>query len=449
MRDMTTGTAWGHLWRYAVPVLLGNWLQLAYNAIDSIIAGRFIGKDALAAEGIAGSVMNLVILAITGLCIGTGVLMSELFGAGDLKRYRESLGTTMCVGISTSIPLMGFCIAFTPFMLKLMAVPKEIFDITTIYLRIIFAGMPFTFLYNALAAGLKSAGDSKTPLKFLAFSSALNAGLDLIFLGALHFGIVCSAMTTVVAEVISVLLAVSYLRRKFPELFPSRGEWKANRGLLKKILKYGGPTAFQQAVQPIGKILIQGQINALGVTTIAAYNVVTRVDEFAFIPEQGIAASIATFIAQNRGAKKEERIRPGFRAGLRLEVFYWILIGTVTAIFRVPIVNLFVSGEGAADVIREGSQYLGLMAVLYLFPAFTNGFQGLYRGMGKMYTTILGTAIQISVRTAVTYLLAPQMGIVGIAYACAAGWTLMLLFEVPYYFRCVRLLIKPVHIPSE
>ena len=449
MRDMTTGTAWGHLWRYAVPVLLGNWLQLAYNAIDSIIAGRFIGKDALAAEGIAGSVMNLVILAITGLCIGTGVLMSEYFGAGDLKRYRESLGTTMCVGVVTSILLMGFCIALTPFMLKLMAVPKEIFDITTVYLQIIFAGMPFTFLYNALAAGLKSAGDSKTPLKFLAFSSALNAVLDLIFLGALHFGIVCSAVTTVVAEIISVLLAVSYLCRKFPELFPDRREWKVNRGLLQKIIKYGGPTAFQQAVQPIGKILIQGQINALGVTTIAAYNVVTRVDEFAFIPEQGIAASIATFIAQNRGAKKEERIRPGFRAGLRLEVCYWILIGTVTALFRVPIVSMFVSGEGAAEVIREGSQYLGLMAILYLFPAFTNGFQGFYRGMGKMYTTILGTAIQISVRTAVTYLLAPQMGIVGIAYACAAGWTLMLLVEIPYYYRCVRLLIKPFHVPSE
>ena len=435
MRDMTTGTAWGHLWRYAVPILLGNWLQLAYNAIDSIIAGRFIGKDALAAEGIAGPVMNLVILAITGLCIGTGVLMSEFFGAGDLKRYRESLGTTMNVGAVMSILMMGVCIALTPFILKLMAVPEEIFDITTIYLRIIFVGMPFTFFYNALATGLKSAGDSKTPLKFLAFSATLNAGLDLIFLGVLHFGIVCSAVTTVVAEAISAFLAIVYLHRKLPELFPGKEEWKANGGLLQKIIKYGGPTAFQQAVQPIGKLFIQGQINALGVTTIAAFNAVTRVDEFAFIPEQGIAASIATFIAQNRGAKKEERIRPGFRAGLRLEVCYWILIGTVTALFRRPIVSLFISGAGAADIIREGSQYLGLMAIFYLFPAFTNGFQGFYRGMGKMYTTILGTAIQISVRTVVTFLLAPKIGIVGIAYACVAGWMFMLLFEVPYYFK--------------
>lgn len=298
--------------------------------------------------------------------------------------------------------------------------------------------MPFTFLYNALAAGLKSVGDSKTPLKFLAVSSALNAGLDLIFLGALHFGIVCSAVTTVVAEVISALLAIGYFRRKFSLLFPGREEWKADGELLHKIIKYGGPTAIQQAVQPIGKLFIQGQINALGVTTIAAFNAVTRVDEFAFIPGQGIAASIATFIAQNRGAKKEERIRSGFRAGLRLEFCYWILIGTTTALLRRSIVSMFVSGAGAEEVISSGSQYLGLMAFFYLFPAFTNGFQGFYRGMGKMYTTILGTAIQIGFRTIGTYLLAPRMGIVGIAYACVVGWTLMLLFEVPYYFKCVR-----------
>lgn len=438
MRDMTTGTAHGHLWRYAVPILLGNWLQLAYNAIDSIIAGRFIGKDALAAEGIAGPVMNLVILAISGLCMGTSVLMSEFFGAKDLKRYRESLGTILSVGAILSILLTVFCIAFTPFILKLLAVPEDIFHITTAYLRIIFAGMPFTFFYNALAAGLKSAGDSRTPLKFLAYSSVLNAVLDLIFLGILHFGIVCSAVTTVVAEAISALLAVGYLCQKLPELFPAREEWKVDKRILRQVIKYGGPTAFQQAVQPIGKVLIQGQVNALGVTTIAAFHAVTKVDDFACIPEQGISASISTFIAQNRGAGKTERIRPGFRAGLRLEICYWILIGTVTALFRAYIVSLFVSGDGAEEVIRTGSQYLGLMAIFYLWPALTNGFQGFFRGMGKMYTTIINTFLQITVRTIVTFILSPQMGIIGIAYACAAGWTVMLLFAIPYYFRCAR-----------
>lgn len=438
MRDMTIGAAHEHLWRYAVPILLGNWLQLAYNAIDSVIAGRFIGKAALAAEGIAGPVMNLTMLAITGLCMGTGVLMSEFFGAKDFKRYRESLGTTMCVGTLTSILAAGVCILLTPFVLKLLIVPEEIYGITTVYLRIIFAGMPFTFSYNALAAGLKSAGDSKTPLKFLAFSSVLNAGLDLLFLGVFHFGIVCSAVTTVAAEALCAFLAFGYLQSRLPELYPKREEWKADKMLLRKILRYGVPTAFQQAVQPIGKLFIQGQVNALGVTTIAAFNAVTRIDDFACIPEQGIAASISTYIAQNKGAGKEERIRPGFRAGLWLEVGYGVLIGLATALLRTPVVSLFVSGGGAAEVIKTGSEYLGLMAFFYLYPALTNGFQGFYRGMGKMPVTILGTAIQISVRTVVTFVLAPHMGIVGIAYACAAGWTVMLLFEIPYYFRCVR-----------
>lgn len=431
---MTTGNPHSHLWRYALPLLLGNWLQLGYNAIDSIIAGRFIGKEALAAEGIASPVMNLVILAITGLCIGAGVLMSEFFGAGDLPSLRRSLSTTLLFGAGFGVLAAGVGALLTPAILRAMTVPEEIFDITVLYLRITFFGAPFTFFYNALSTVLKSAGDSKTPLKFLAFSAALNAVLDLIFLGHLHFGIVCSAVTTVVAEAVSALLAGWYLLRRVPELCPHGEEWRLDRALLRRVLQYGGPTALQQAVQPVGKLLIQSQVNALGVASIAAYNAVTRVDEFAFIPEQGIAAAIATFIAQNRGAGKSERIRPGFRAGLRLEVNYWAIVGTIVALFRTPIVSLFVTGEGADLVVAAGTLYLSRMALLYLFPAFTNGFQGFYRGMGKMVTTIIGSSIQIFLRAFGTFLLAPRLGIEGIAYAAALGWVVMLSFEVPYYF---------------
>lgn len=438
MRDMTEGSAHSHLWRYALPLLLGNWMQLAYNAVDSIIAGRFIGKNALAAEGIASPIMNLVILAITGLCIGAGVLMSEYFGGKDFGKLRQSMATMLLSGAAVSVAVAAVCVLATPGLLKVMAVPEEIYGITVVYLRITFLGMPFTFFYNALAAGLKSVGDSKTPLKFLAFSSVLNAALDLIFLGIFRFGIVCSATTTVVAEAVSAALACGYMLIKVKELWPQRGQWRIDRQMLSQILNYGGPTAFQQAVQPIGKVLIQGQVNALGVSVIAAFNAVTRVDDFACIPEQGIASAISTFIAQNRGAKKNERIRKGFRAGIRLEVCYWVMIGTIAALFREPIVSMFVTGEGADEVIRLGTQYLMFMSVFYLWPAFTNGFQGFFRGMGKMYTTILGTAVQISIRTLVTYLLAPRMGIVGITFACVAGWSVMLLFEIPYYFVTCR-----------
>ena len=438
MTDMMVGTPRSHLWRYALPLLLGNWLQLSYNAVDSIIAGRFIGRDALAAEGIAGPVMNLVILAITGLCIGSGILMSEAYGAKDYPRLRKALANTLLLGMAMCLLAAGAGIVLAPRILRWLAVPADIYEITGTYLRITFLGAPFTFCYNALAAALKSVGDSKTPLKFLAFSAIVNALLDLWFLGVLGYGIVCSAATTVVAEGLCAVLAVGYLLRRVPELCPEKGHWRPEGALMKRILAYGGPSALQQAIQPVCKVLIQGQVNALGINSIAAFNAVTRADDFACIPEQSISSAISTYIAQNRGAEKPERIRTGFRAGIRLEIGYWVLIGTVVALFRQPMVGLFVTGEGTREVIALGSQYLGYMAVFYLWPALTNGFQGFFRGMGKVYTTMLGTLIQASIRTLCTCLLAPRMGISGVALACAIGWSAMLLFEIPYYFYTCR-----------
>lgn len=438
MRDMTEGAPHSHLWRYALPLLLGNGLQLAYNAIDSMIAGRFIGRDALAAEGIAGPVMNLVILAVTGMCIGAGVLMSEAFGAKDLAQLRKTLAQTLRFGALVCCAATVLGVALTPAILQRMTVPEEIQGITALYLRVIFLGTPFTFFYNALSTALKSVGDSKTPLKFLAFSSILNAVLDLIFLGWFGFGILCSAVTTVVAEAVSALLAAGYMLRRFSEFCPRKEDWGRDRRLLGKILSYGAPTALQQAIMPIGKILIQGQVNALGVNVIAAFNAVTRMDDFACIPEMSLSSAISTYIAQNRGAKKLERIRPGLRAGVRLEVGYWVFIACVVTLLRGPIVALFVTGDGAEEIVALGSRYLGYMAFFYLIPALNNSFQGFYRGMGKMYTTMTGTLIQISVRTISTVLLAPRMGIVGVAFACGAGWLCMLLFELPYYFITCR-----------
>lgn len=434
MRDMTQGAPREHLWRHALPLLLGNWMQLSYNAVDSIIAGRFIGKEALAAEGIAGPVMNLVILAISGVCIGAGVLMSEAFGAKNQDKLRRVLANTVLSGMLVCFLVAGIGMAATPALLRRMTVPEEIFDITVTYLRITFLGAPFTFCYNALSAGLKSVGDAKTPLKFLAFSAILNAVLDFIFLGWLGFGILCSAATTVFAEAVSAGLAIWYMGKRTPELIPEGSQWRMELKLVKQLLRYGGPTALQQAIQPVCKVLIQGTVNDLGVTAIAAYNAVTRVDDFACIPEQSISSAISTYIAQNRGAKKPERIRPGFRQGMGLECGYWIFIGLVTLLLKRPIVSLFVTGEGAAEVIDLGSRYLGFMALFYIFPALTNGMQGFYRGMGKMGTTIIGTFLQASTRALCAAILAPRFGISGIAFACAIGWSLMLLFEVPYYW---------------
>lgn len=434
--DMTEGRITRHLIRYSVPLVLGNLFQLTYNAVDAMIAGRFIGKEALAAEGMASPVMNLVILGISGICMGAGVLMSEFFGAKQYGKLKREMSTAVLFGLYFSMAVVVLGMVCTPPLLRALHVPEELMGMTTVYLRIIFLGAPFTYFYNALASALKSVGDSKTPLKFLIFSSILNGVLDLVFIGCLGFGIVCSATTTVVAEAVSAGLSVWYVYHRIPLLQLRRGEFKVDKGLLKTTLQFGTVTALQQSCQPIGKLLIQGSVNTLGVDTIAAFNAVTRVDDFAFTPEQSISHGITTFVAQNRGAKKAERMHRGFRQGLVLEFLYWICICGFVLLFRKPMVGLFVTGGSAAAIVAIGSQYLGTMAFFYLFPAFTNGFQGFYRGMGMMKMTLLGTFIQTGLRVIFTWILAPRMGIYGVAFACAIGWSVMLMVEVPYYFYC-------------
>ena len=436
--DMTQGSITRQLISYSVPLILGNLFQLTYNAVDSIIAGRFIGKEALAAEGMASPVMNLVILGISGICMGAGVLMSEFFGAKQLEKLKREMSTAVLFGLYFSLAVTGMGIIFTPALLRLLHVPEELMKMTAVYLRIIFIGAPFTYFYNALSSALKSVGDSKTPLKFLMFSSVLNGVLDLIFIGGLGFGIVCSAVTTVAAEAVSAGLSVWYVYQKIPLLRLERGEFVMDRGLLKTTLQYGSVTALQQSCQPIGKVLIQGAVNTLGVDVIAAYNAVTRIDDFACLPEQSISHGITTFVAQNRGAQKPERMKKGFGRGLLLEFGYWIGICAVVLLIRNTVLKLFVTGESAEAIAVIGGQSLASMAFFYIFPAFTNGFQGFYRGMGMMKMTLLGTFIQTSLRVIFTWLLTPSMGISGVAFACAAGWSVMLLVEIPYYFHLQR-----------
>ena len=432
MMDMTEGRPLRHLVKYAVPLLLGNLMQLMYNAVDSIIAGRFIGEAALAAEGIAEPVMNMIILLISGITIGSGVLMSEAYGAKDMDRVRKLNATTLILGLiaGSIVGLLGFFLS--RYILILMDTPSSILDKTTWYLSITFLGVPFVFVFNALSAGLKSVGDSKTPLLFLAFSSILNAVLDLIFLGLLGFGIICSATTTVVAEIVSAFLALWWTGTKNKEIFPRSRDLRIKKDSVLSIVKYGGPTALQQMVQPLGKLFIQGAVNSLGVASIAAFNAAARVDSFALIPEQGIAAAEATYIAQNRGAGKKERVMKGFWSGVVLELSYALFIGVVVFFLKDGIVSLFIDGESAKNVIERGASYLGVMAFLYALPSMTNLVQGFFRGNGKMYTTIVGTTVQITVRTIFTFILTPKLGIHGIAYASGLGWAMMLAWEIPY-----------------
>lgn len=432
MHRMTEGSIARHLLAYAIPMILGNFFQLTYNAVDSIIIGKFAGESALAAVSSANPVMTIVILGVSGISIGASVLMSRFYGAGDEESLRREVATTVLFGAAASVVVLLAGLAASGPILRLMNVPPEILPLATRYLRIIFLGFPFTFQYNILAAALRSVGDSRTPVIFLALASVLNAGLDPVLVGVLHWGVTGAAASTVLAEAVSALLCAWHIRRRIPILHIR--EMRVDRALLKETISSGAVTALQQACQPVGKALIQSVINAQGITMIAAFNAVSRVDDFACIPEQSISSGMMTCIAQNRGAGRRERIGRTLACGMGIEAAYGVLICLVTLALKEPLMRLFAAQDGAG-MVEMGVDYLALMAFFYILPGLTNGIQGYFRGMGEMRTTLAATFIQISVRALTVGLLVPRVGLLGAAWACAAGWCCMLVYAGVRYRR--------------
>ena len=432
MRKMTEGSIARHLLAYAVPLILGNFFQLTYNAVDSILIGKFAGEGALAAVSAANPVMTIVILGVSGISIGASVLMSRFYGAGDEDALRREVATTILFGAAASLIVFAAGLALSPYILALMSVPPEILSQANTYLRIIFVGFLFTFQYNILAAALRSVGDSRTPVIFLAAASVLNGLLDVLFVALLRWGVAGAGLATVIAEGVSALLCAVYMRRHVPLLRLGLRELRVDRSLLRQTVASGSITALQQACQPVGKLLIQRAINAQGISMIAAFNAVSRVDDFACIPEQSISSGMMTCVAQNRGAGQRERVRETLRTGMTLEILYGVLICAVTLLGRTPVMRLF-AAQDSERMVQMGVDYLSWMAFFYLLPGLTNGIQGYFRGMGEMKTTLVATAIQISVRTVVVYLLVPTMGLTAAAWACAIGWCCMLVYAFVRY----------------
>lgn len=427
--DLTKGNITKSIVQFMIPLILGNLFQLTYNAVDSIIVGRFAGEDALAAVGTADPVMNLLILGITGLCIGASVLMSNFFGAGLMDRLRRELGTTIVIGSCLAVVVLVLGLIFSKTILVIMKVPEEILAQSVRYLRIIFIGMPFTCFYNIFAAGLRSVGDTKTPIRFLIISSVINGCLDVLLVAVFKTGVTGAGIATVIAEGLSAILCLVYIYNKVPLLHLTKADFIPERELVKNTISYGGVTALQQCSQPIGKLLIQGVINTLGVSSIAAFNAVGKIEDFALVPERSIANAMMTFTAQNMGARKKGRVRKGFKSGITLELCYGALIFAALIFLAYPLLLLF--GENG-EMIDEGLKYFSVIGAFYWLPALTNGLQGFFRGMGNMSITLWGTLTQISFRVIFTFVFVPHMGIKGVAVACIVGWAAMLMLEIPY-----------------
>ena len=436
-KDMTTGKIMPLLVKFTIPLVLGNLFQLTYNAVDSIIVGHFVGKEALAAVGICNPISTLMILFLNGLCMGASILMGMQYGAREYDTLHRQISTTMLSGVIFSVFLTLICVIFAVPILHLMQVDQSIMVMTTQYLRIIFVGLVFTFLYNFFSSTLRALGDSNSPLYFLIISAILNIFGDLFFVVVLHAGSNGCAVSTVISEVLCCLFCIIYIQKKVPILRLGKKWMVFDSSLLKKTIAYGWASAMQQATVQLGKLGIQAIVNTMGVSVAAAFAVVNRIDDFAYTPEQNIAHAMTALMAQNKGAGKKDRMREGFRCGLVLETIYGIAVFIVCFVFARHLMMLFVKDE---EVISHGVTYLHLISVMYILPAFTNGIQGFFRGIGDLKITLISSFINMGVRVlaAAPLVLIMHLGIEALPFSYLAGWVGMLVAELPLLIKTCR-----------
>ena len=431
---MTSGSIYRHLLTYAVPLIFGNFLQLTYNAVDSILVSKGAGVAALSAVSVSNPVSVLLVQSISGLGIGASVYMSKFYGAGEGEKLKRSLSTTLLFGtIAGGITtLLGILLAAP--ILEAMHTPLDIMHDSAVYLRLLFLGNFFTFQYNIMSSALRAVGDSKTPVTFVGISSVLNACLDWVFIFLFHWGVFGAALATVIAEALSAVLCYIYVYRHIPALALRRDELILDHRLLRSILSSGLITALQQSCQPIGKLLVQSVINVQGIDVIAAFNAGCKIEDYGRIPAQTISHGMMTCAAQNRGAGDRKRVKETLWKGILIGLIYYPIICTLILLFRHPLIQLFAPTSGGEEMVRLGVSYLSIKAFTIIFPCVTNAMQGFMRGMSNMTITLISTILQISIRTLFVYILVPKIGITGEAYACAIGWTAMILFEYSYYF---------------
>lgn len=319
----------------------------------------------------------------------------------------------------------------------LLQVDQSIFTMTTEYMRIIFLGFMFTFLYNFFSSTLRALGDSASPLYFLFISAILNIFGDLFFVIVLKAGCNGCAISTVLSEALCCLFCVIYIQKKVPILRLGKKWLVFDSSYLKKTVAYGWASAMQQATVQMGKIAIQALVNTMGVSVAAAFAVVNRIDDFAISSEQNIAHAMTALMAQNKGAGKDNRMKEGFRCGLILEITYALIVMLICLLFAKELMSLFVKDT---EVIGHGVTYLHLIAVMYILPAFTNAIQGFFRGIGDLKVTLLSSFTNMGGRViaAIPMILLWNFGIEALPYSYLIGWIAMLLVEAPLMIRIYK-----------
>lgn len=440
--DMTVGNPRSLIIRFAVPLLIGNIFQQFYNIVDAIIVGRFIGVDALAAVGSTGSLMFLVMGVIMGMTSGFSVLIAQSFGAKDEKRIRHFVVMSGYLAFMISVILTIATLLGIDKVLHIMRTPENIFADSSKFIKIIFAGLGVTMLYNMLASILRALGDSKTPLIFLAIASVVNVVLDLFFIVVCKMGVEGAGYATVIAQAVSAILCLIYISKKYPVLRITKEDLPFSSTSAANLMKIGIPMALQFSITAIGAMIIQAALNGLGSVYIAAFTAASKAQQVVTQPFVSLGATMATYVGQNVGAGKIERIKKGVNESIKLSLVYSVIAALFLIFFGHFTVALFVSGTETA-VIRAAQTYfyitVGFFPPLGLIFIYRNSLQGLGDGLFPM----MGGIFELIARGAVAFTLVNVIGYEGVCTADPAAWMSALIPIVPVYYMRMRKMALP------
>ena len=424
-RDLTQGSIPRGLLGFALPLILGNLLQQLYNLADTWVVGRFIGEGALAAVGSSYTLMTFLTSILLGLCMGSSVYFSIQYGRQDPDRLRNGIfqsflligGLTLLLNLTVYLALDGI--------LVLLQIPPDILGLTKEYLQWVFAGMAATFLYNFFANLLRSVGDSATPLVFLGISVVLNIGLDILFVVPLGMGVRGAAMATVIAQFVAGLGLFLYTWFAFPALRVQKRHRYWDRAALKNLLNLSLFTCLQQSVMNFGILMVQGLVNSFGTAVMAAFAVAVKIDTIAYMPVQDFGNAFSTFVAQNYGAEKRDRIRTGTQWAVFWVVLFCLVIGGLVCLLAPRLMAAFVGGD-AAEVIAIGTGYLRIEAAFYLGIGILFLLYGYFRAVNRPAVSVVLTICSLGTRVLLAYTLSalPALGVNGIWIAIPIGWFL-------------------------
>lgn len=424
-QDLTRGPVMSSMLRFALPMIAGNLLQQCYNIADTLIVGKYLGKNALAAVGSSFTLMTFLTSILLGLCMGSGAVFSIRFG----QRDKGALGESVCasfvlVGVLTVV-LNVAAFAYLDGIRVFLRVPGEVWSLMREYLAVIFWGVTATFLYNYFASFLRSVGNSVVPLVFLGVSAVLNIVLDLWFVLGLRRGVAGAAEATVIAQYLSGLGIAAYTLLWAKPWRELRGRLKLKWHRVREIGGFSALTCVQQSVMNLGILMVQGLVNSFGPTVMAAFAAAVKIDAFAYMPVQDFGNAFSTFIAQNYGARNRERIQKGLKGAAVTAVGFSAAVSVLVCLFAAPLMSLFTE-PGETAIVAEGVRYLRIEGAFYAGIGCLFLLYGLYRALGKPGMSVALTVVSLGTRVALAYLLSavPAIGVVGIWWSVPIGWLL-------------------------